>query len=141
MSATIPARLRQQVLARDQGRCAYCRSPAALLGIALEVDHIQPLVAGGKTELDNLCLACPTCNRHKAIRVNAIDPASGQEVPLFHPLRDKWPDHFVWSGDRASVIGLTPTGQATISALQMNRPVIVQVRRYWATLGLHLPAD
>jgi hypothetical protein len=40
---------------------------------------------------------------------------------------------------RTEVIGLTSVGRATIKALQMNRPVIVQLRRYWVALGLHPP--
>ena len=37
------------------------------------------------------------------------------------------------------VIGMTSTGRATVQALQLNRPVLVQTRRYWIALGLHPP--
>jgi hypothetical protein len=37
------------------------------------------------------------------------------------------------------VVGLTATGRATIEALRINRPVLVQMRRYWVALGLHPP--
>ena len=68
MSRRIPASLREQALARAGGRCAYCQSAEVLLGVSFEVDHIIPQSAGGETSIDNLCLSCPTCNRHKAAR-------------------------------------------------------------------------
>ena len=39
----------------------------------------------------------------------------------------------------AALIGLTPAGRATVALLRMNRPVLVQMRRYWIALGLHPP--
>jgi len=30
-------------------------------------------------------------------------------------------------------------GRATIALLRMNRPVLMQMRRYWVALGLHPP--
>jgi len=64
--ARIPKALRQAVIAAAQGRCAYCLSPEQLMGVTFEIDHVIPRSAGGPTQLDNLCLSCPTCNRHKA---------------------------------------------------------------------------
>ncbi|MEW5987286.1 MAG: HNH endonuclease signature motif containing protein [Chloroflexota bacterium] len=139
MSAYISAELRRQVLARNPGLCSYCWSAESLLGVTFEVDHIIPTAEGGRTEIDNLCLACPTCNRHKASRRVAPDPISGQEANLFHPLRDAWTEHFAWIDNGARLEGLTPTGRATTAALRMNRPAMVQLRRYWVALGLHPP--
>jgi hypothetical protein len=139
MSAYISAQLREQVIANAGDRCAYCQSRQDLLGVSFEVDHIVPESAGGPTSLENLCLSCPTCNRHKARRLTVEDPVSGNVVPLFHPLKQAWAEHFTWSSDGTEVIGLTSVGRATIKALQMNRPVIVQLRGYWVALGLHPP--
>ena len=132
----IPQALRQAVLGTAQGRCAYCLSPEQMMGVAFEVDHIIPRSAGGRTQLDNLCLSCPTCNRHKARRLSAPDPLSGRAVTLFHPKQDVWSHHFTWSADGAHIIGLMPTGRATVEALRFNRPAIVQLRRYWRTTGV-----
>lgn len=85
MSTYIPVQLRQQIRSRDNNRCAYCQSPEALMGVTFEIEHIIPVSMGGETHLNNLCLSCPTCNRHKANRVKAQDPENGTEVPLFHP--------------------------------------------------------
>src|SRR5437870_3591368 len=86
--ARIPQALRHTVLEAAQGRYAYCLSPEQMMGVAFEVDHIIPRSAGGRTQLDNLCLNCPTCKRHKARRLSAPDPVSGRAVTLFHPQQD-----------------------------------------------------
>jgi len=140
MSQHIPIALRAQVRAQAAGRCAFCQSAEELLGVTFEIDHVVPLSAGGTTSADNLCLSCPTCNRHKAARMLGPDPLSRQNTPLFRPRSESWNDHFAWSDDGATLIGLTPTGRATVETLRMNRPVLVQMRRYWAALGLHPPA-
>ena len=62
---------------RNGQRCAYCRSPM-LVGIPMVVDHIMPLVAGGSSALDNLCLACYRCNEFKGSRTEAANPRDGQ---------------------------------------------------------------
>jgi 5-methylcytosine-specific restriction endonuclease McrA len=76
----IPQALRQAVLAIVQGRCVYCLSPELLMGVTFEIDHIIPSSAGGRTRLDNLCLSCPTCNRHKAQRLVARDRHTTRRV-------------------------------------------------------------
>jgi hypothetical protein len=58
---------------------------------------------------------------------------------LFHPREQHWEDHFVWNDDATEVIGLTPTGRATITALHINRPAIILLRHYWGILNLHPP--
>lgn len=139
MSQRIPTALREQVLAEAGGLCAYCQSAEALLGVVFEIDHIIPQSAEGETSADNLCLSCPTCNRHKAARQTAEDPLSGESASLYHPRVQSWSDHFAWIDDGITLIGLTPTGRATIALLRINRPVLVQMRRYWVALGLHPP--
>ena len=61
---SIPARLRQQIFARANGLCEYCQT-AQVIVITMEIDHIIPQVAGGKTDSNNLCLACVSCNNFK----------------------------------------------------------------------------
>src|SRR5690348_3914829 len=100
----IPAVLRQQVINRAQSRCEYCQTPKAIV-IEMEIDHIVPESAGGKTELDNLCLSCVTCNGSKLSSRIGVDPNTGEEILLFNPRLDRWSDHFDWSKDKAYVIG------------------------------------
>ena len=110
------------------------------MGITFEVDHIIPEAAGGTTTLENLSLTCPTCNRHKSDRITLTDPDTGVATALFHPLQDTWYDHFAWLDEGGMVSGKTAIGRATIEAFSINRPVLVQLRRYWITLGLHPPS-
>lgn len=133
--------LRHQV-AEDAGhRCGYCLSDEVLTGIPLTIDHVIPIAAGGPTTRDNLWLACRPCNEFKGAQTHAEEPETGGMVPLFHPRAQDWRDHFAWSADKTHIIGLTPTGRATVTALQLNRPMLVRARRRWILAGWHPPSE
>src|SRR5215211_6301028 len=106
--------LRQRVIERAHGCCEYCRSQSAYATQSFSVEHILPRAKGGTTTLDNLALACQGCNNHKYEKIETRDSVSGQIVPLYHPRRDQWDEHFAWSADFTVIIGLTPSGRATI---------------------------
>jgi hypothetical protein len=106
-------------------------------GVTFEIDHIIPRMHGGKTSIDNLCLCCPSCNRHKSAKTKAVDPITGTEVPLFHPSHERWSEHFSWSKDGTRIVGLTAKGRATVVALKMNRSQMIELRRYWLATGNH----
>ena len=135
----IVATLRSQVAQRDGNRCAYCLTSENNSGLKLHIDHIIPVSHGGPTALDNLCQACFSCNVHKQAHQAGTDQLTGLSAPLFHPLQQRWSDHFVWDQTGASIIGLTPAGRATIMTLQMNNPAIVRARRRWVSAGWHPP--
>lgn len=71
MTSTVSAQLRLRVHARAEERCEYCQTPEELTVTTFELDHIVPLSAGGVTVLDNLCLACPACNRQSSTTICA----------------------------------------------------------------------
>lgn len=48
---------------RDGEACVYCESPNNLV-----VDHMEPIAQGGTDDIDNLALACRSCNAGKAGR-------------------------------------------------------------------------
>jgi hypothetical protein len=139
MSIYVPVGLRRRIRARFVDRCAYCRTAEALVAVVFEIEHIIPRHAGGETVFDNLCLACPTCNRYKASRQTAVAPLLGHTVPLFHPQHQRWEEHFVWNDDATFILDLTPIAQATIEALRMNRPALIRLRRMWVQMGEHPP--
>ncbi|MBI4720422.1 MAG: HNH endonuclease, partial [Chitinivibrionia bacterium] len=67
----IPASVRDEVFARDKGRCVYvgttgerCESTQAL-----QIDHIVPFARGGATIASNLRLLCAKHNRIAAEEV------------------------------------------------------------------------
>lgn len=136
--AYISETLRRQVTERARGLCEYCQTQQAIV-IEMEIDHIVPESAGGLTQLENLCLACAHCNSHKHDSQAATDPESGEIVALFNPRTQVWSDHFLWSEDSVLLIGLSPTGRATVERLKMNRDLVVRARERWVQAGWHPP--
>ncbi len=133
--------LREFVSERAEGRCEYCRSPAAFAHQSFSLEHIRPRSRKGKRSPTNLALSCQGCNNHKYNRTKAADPVSGAGVSLFHPRRHSWGDHFAWSEDATQILGLTPLGRATVEALQLNREALVNLRRVLVQAGEHPPHD
>jgi hypothetical protein len=111
-----------------------------IVGIPMVVEHIVPVVAGDTLAVDNLCLSCYRCNEFKGPRQEALDPRDGQTVPLFHPRRQRWADHFAWR-DGVTIVGLAPAARATIDLLHLNNEWIVQARRIWIRVGLQPPLE
>lgn len=134
----IPAELRDAIIERAVGRCEYCTLSQAGQEATFHIDHVVPESTGGPTEFQNLALACVSCSLRKAARQKALDPASGEEAAFFHPRLHSWIEHFRFDGNH--VVGITPTGAATVSALQMNRPLILAIREEEALRGRHPPA-
>ena len=92
----ISRELRKQVIKRDDYKCQYCNKDAdwgykheneyyQVFGIddflsircglnnkdasiSFEIDHVIPHFFGGATNIDNLILACRSCNRSKGIK-------------------------------------------------------------------------
>jgi hypothetical protein len=136
----IPLEMKQRVRLAARNRCGYCLSPQHLVMARLELEHIIPLVKGGSNEEENLWLACPICNRYKGDKTQAIDPVSGEEVPLYNPRTQNWLDHFRWSEEGLHIIGLTAIGRATVAALHLSSdPDVFTVRSYWVAAGWHPP--
>jgi hypothetical protein len=104
-------------------------------------DHTLPVSQGGETSFENVCLACRSCNEFKSDFTEAVDPLTGETVPLFNPRTQQWYNHFEWSLDGTRVEGLTATGRATIVRLRMNNPVIIVARKRWVISGWHPPND
>lgn len=106
----------------------------------LEIEHIIPLAHDGTDAETNLWLACPLCNTYKSDKMSGIDSETGQSHPLFNPRTQQWNEHFRWSEDGIRVIGLTPTGRATVNALHLNdNPYALIVRSNWVVVGWHPP--
>jgi len=135
----VPADLRRQLAADAGHRCGYCLSDTALTGASLSVDHLIPVSAGDATVRENLWLACRACNEFKGTQTAVIDPETGELAPIFNQRTQLWSAHFNWSADGSRVIGLTPTGRATVIALQLNRPILVRARHRWVLAGWHPP--
>lgn len=139
MTVYVPIALQRLVRERFRGCCAYCRTAEHLTATSFEFEHILPVSAGGPTVFDNLFLSCPMCNRYKSNRAIGTDPDTKTDVPLFHPQRQQWDDHFTWMLNGAELMGRTPTGRATSAMLNINRPALIRVRRLWVAMNEHPP--
>ena len=143
MSKTyIPSDLRRQVREDAGDRCGYCRISEFVSATELVIDHIVvPESAGGPTVREDLWLVCTRCNQFKGNRTHALDPQTGENVPLFNPRTQAWTEHFVWSEDGTEIIGRTDCGRATVEALRLNRELAILARRRWVSVGWHPPED
>lgn len=130
--------LRDEVVRRAGNRCEYCRLSQLGQEAAFHVDHVVPRMAGGPTQVDNLALACVSCSLRKWAKQTALDPMTGHEVLLFNPRAHAWQEHFCWDG--VTLVPLSAIGRATVSALALNRPMIVAIRHEEAARDRHPPA-
>ncbi len=67
----IPAKTRDAVFKRDNGKCTYVGKTGRRCGSThnLQIDHIVPFARGGKNTLSNLRLLCGKHNRLEAKRI------------------------------------------------------------------------
>jgi hypothetical protein len=106
------------VRCRAQARCEYCGIPQEFVAFKFQIEHIIAKQHGGPDDAANLALACERCNAYKGTNLSAIDPQTGNIVPLFHPRQDRWHSHFALEG--AILVGRSDVGRATIRLLHMN---------------------
>jgi len=137
MSRQLSQKIRRTVAERAGRRCEYCLAPLRFSSSPFSVEHIIPRAKRGTDELENLAFACQGCNTPKWTYVEAFDPVSGQMVPLFHPRKDRWNDHFDWLDDFTRVIAKTAVGRVTIERLQLNRDQLIELRSLLRMAGVH----
>lgn len=61
----------------------------------------------------------------------------GMIVPLFNPRTQNWNDHFQLSGEQ--IVGLTPTGRATVELLRLNEDERLTTRQALMLAGRYPP--
>jgi hypothetical protein len=140
MPDRVPHEMKHQVAERALYRCEYCGTPEQFSSDSLSVEHIVPRGRGGSGDPSNLALSCQGCNNHKYLSIEAVDPVTGDLVPLFHPRQHTWSEHFAWNEDFTLMLGITPTGRATADKLRLNRLGIRNMRQVLRTIGrIRLP--
>lgn len=137
----IPSKIKKEVTKRAKHLCEYCKCPKAYAPGPFDIEHIIPISKNGTSELRNLAYSCNGCNGLKYNKVEANDPISGELTPIFHPRNNKWSDHFTWSNDGLTIIGITIIGRATIELLRLNRTELVNIRRLLQLVGEHPPDE
>lgn len=139
MPRKIAEGVRERVRVRARSLCEYCHTNETWQYVPFTIDHVVPLSAGGKDDIDNLALACFHCNRRKSNTRMVFDRGSGRVVPFFNPRTHTWAAHFIWSASGLQVMPLTPTGRVTVELLDLNRERIQQIRSADARIGRHPP--
>jgi hypothetical protein len=100
-----------------------------------EIDHIIAEKHHGATNAENLALACFACNNHKGPNIAGFDGESQQTIPLFHPRKQVWAEHFAWTG--ATLVGSTQVGRVTVDVLAINIPHRVAHRQALMDEGVY----
>jgi len=135
----IPREQRRRIAEEAQYRCGYCQTQEVVSGIPLTIEHITPKAKGGSDDNENVWLSCRLCNEKKGILLEALDPNTGETVPLFNPRTQMWSDHFAWSEDGSRILPKTAIGRATVDVLSLNDELRVHARAIWVKAGYHPP--
>ncbi|NER06996.1 MAG: HNH endonuclease [Okeania sp. SIO3C4] len=130
-------KFRDQVIKRANGLCEYCKYPAKYASEPFCMEHVKPKSKGGEDTLENLALSCSSCNGHKYNKTEGIDSATGEKAPLFNPREEKWNENFVWNENATKMLGITPTGRATVETLKLNNSNLQNIRKLLFDIGEH----
>ena len=139
--AKIKKDLDEKIRRQAKNRCGYCLNPQELLPYKLEIEHLIPKAAGGRSVEENLWLACRECNAHKAAKTEAVDNLTEKTVELFNPRTQIWNEHFEFSLDITKIIGRTACGRATVESLQMNNFYQTTARSIWVEMNKFPPKE
>lgn len=131
--------LKKAVRERAKFCCEYCLAQTEFSGDSFSIEHISPRVKGGISTLQNLAFSCQSCNNHKFTATYAFDPLTASMATLYNPRTDIWLQHFKWDDDFTEIVGLSPTGRATVLRLQLNRRGLINLRQVLAKASLHPP--
>jgi hypothetical protein len=137
MSRCISEDLRAEVELRAGGICEYCLIAIEDTYFGGEIDHIVSLKHRGKTESENLALACQPCNRNKGSDLGSISETSKKLVRFFNPRADVWHEHFRLNPN-AEIEPLTEIGEVTALIFGFNEPERVAERKGLIEIGRYL---
>jgi len=137
----IAVETQRTVSERAHHGCEYGQSRADDATASFAVEHMVPVSRGGTSALHKLAWSCAGCNGHTYNRTEAPAPTDGTPASFFNPRQQRWHEHLCWNEDYTHIIGLTPTGRATVEALRLNRPGLVNMRHVLYGLGKHPPGS
>jgi 5-methylcytosine-specific restriction endonuclease McrA len=133
--AYVPEPIKRAVFKRANYRCEYCLINEKLSFFSFHIEHIISLKHGGKTELNNLALACPICNINKGTDIATVLPESVRPIRFFNPRSEKWSEHFNLESS-GLIVPITQTGEATIKILNLNHPDSIIERKEMLIRGI-----
>jgi hypothetical protein len=103
----ISNRLRFDVFKRDSFKCQYCGKSAP--DVILEVDHINPVAAGGDNNITNLITSCWTCNSGKSDKLLSENATVTKQKAQLDELNEKRVQLEMLSDWREELINLDET--------------------------------
>jgi hypothetical protein len=109
----------------------------SLQGATFHVEHVIPKSKGGESSMENLAAACPDAICIKPNRTTSVDPLTGKQAPLFHPVRQHWAEHFRFKG--YEIEGYTAVCRATVAMLDLNHFRRQRIRQVEEAFGLYPP--
>jgi hypothetical protein len=121
INRAVPASIQQRFAELVKKRDAEALTPQEheeLKGLTLEVEGIEA----------------------ERNHTHARDPVSQAIVTIYNPRQKRWSERFAWNEDFTAIVGLTQTGRATVQALELNRPPLINLRRILFQAGEHPPA-
>lgn len=84
---------------------------------------------GGRTEEENLALACAPCNRRKGSDIGSVIPGTEELVRLYNPRTDRWDEHFLLDPLTMAIVPRTVIGTVTVRMLGLNEPDRINERQ------------
>lgn len=87
MSAPISKKLRFEVFKRDSFTCQYCGQRAP--DVVLNCDHIEPVAAGGTSDILNLITSCFDCNSGKGARKLSEQAVLAKQLDQLEELQER----------------------------------------------------
>ncbi len=126
---------RQLVATRANFRCEYCRKPDLTANFSFHIEHIISRQHGGSDHPDNLAYACSYCNWKKGPNIGTILSEGGSIIPLFHPRKDQWFEHF--TVEAGAIYPLTEIRKGTIHLLDFNAVERILERKELVEAGVY----
>ena len=137
MNRYVSNELRRAVIERANSRCEYCLFPQRFFGMSFHIEHIIALKHSGQTIIENLALACSTCNEFKGTDVASYDfEFDGALVPFFNPRTQIWTEHFQIEIN-GEIIPLTAEARVTARILRFNDEERIEERCVLIEAGIY----
>src|SRR5438105_3385620 len=133
----VPEALSRAVRSRAHGRCEYCFMHESVQGATFDVEHVNQQSKGGESTLDTLALPRQDATRIKPAGQQPLIHLQAEQVPLFHPVQQRWSEHFRFKG--CEVEGRTAVGRATVVMLDLNHFRRQRIRQVEEVFGLYPP--
>jgi HNH endonuclease len=136
MNRYVSEQMRRLVIERANSRCEYCFFPQRYFATSFHIEHIIALKHGGETVIENLALACSTCNEFKGSDLGSLDwDLDGGFAFFFNPRTQILTEHFRFE-ENGTFQPLTAEARVTARLFKFNDEERVEERLMLIEAGL-----